>query len=337
MQSLRHRLTLGFLAFVWAVLLLRIFILTIKTNDYFEQLALRNMTKKEILVPTRGLIMDRRHELLAINELGFSISLAPSLKKDALQTQLEFLQHYFPTLDIQDALENYQRQNSFYNHNTIPILDFVPYDKMQTLYPKLLLNPQIYITATNKRHYPNNTLASHVIGYLGAADSKDLQSDPKSQYTHTIGKTGLEKQYNDLLQGEMGYKLVSVNALNQELEVLKKQEPKTNNNLILSLDKRLQQRADALFVDKRGALVVMDIHTGEILAAGSYPEYNLNEFIGGISVANWKNLQEDIYNPLLNRFTNGLYPPGSVVKMGSALSFLEYLPITEKTQIPTPA
>ncbi|WP_163555081.1 penicillin-binding protein 2 [Helicobacter suis] len=337
MQSLRHRLTFGFLVLVWAVLLLRIFILTIKTNDYFEQLALRNMTKKEILVPTRGLIMDRRHELLAINKLGFSISLAPSLKKESLQTQLEFLQHYFPTLDIQDALENYQRQNSFYNHNTIPILDFVPYDKMQTLYPKLLLNPQIYITATNKRHYPNNTLASHVIGYLGAADSKDLQSDPKSQYTHTIGKTGLEKQYNDLLQGEMGYKLVSVNALNQELEVLKRQEPKTNNNLILSLDKRLQQRADALFVDKRGALVVMDIHTGEILAAGSYPEYNLNEFIGGISVANWKNLQEDTYNPLLNRFINGLYPPGSVVKMGSALSFLEYLPISEKTEIPTPA
>lgn len=81
MEGVRFRFIFGFLALVWAILLLRIFILTIKTNDYFEQLALRNMTKKEILVPTRGLIMDRNHQLLAMNELGFSISLAPSLKK----------------------------------------------------------------------------------------------------------------------------------------------------------------------------------------------------------------------------------------------------------------
>ncbi|GMB95253.1 Penicillin-binding protein 2 [Helicobacter heilmannii] len=336
MQGLRFRFIFGFLALVWAILLLRIFILTIKTNDYFEQLALRNMTKKEILVPTRGLILDRNHQLLAMNELGFSISLAPALKKSQLQQELEFLARHFPALDTQAAAQNYRHQNSVYNHNAIQILDFIPYEEMQTLYPKLILDPKISISPANKRHYPGNALASHVIGYLGAADMKDMQSDPKSQYTHTTGKTGLEKQYNDFLQGEMGYKLVSVNALNQELKVLEEKQPKTNNDLVLTLDKRLQEKADALFVGKVGAVVVMDAHTGAILAAGSYPEYNLNNFIGGISVAHWKELQDNIYNPLLNRLVNGLYPPGSVVKMGSALSFLEYLPITEQTEVFAP-
>ncbi|WP_104749318.1 penicillin-binding protein 2 [Helicobacter cynogastricus] len=336
MQGLKMRFVLGLLGLVWAVLILKIFILTIKTNDYFEQLALRNMTKKEILVPTRGIIMDRNHELLAINQLGFSIALSPGLKDRVVEDKLEALMRYFPDLDKDDALDNYQKQNSRYNHNAIPILDFVPYAAMQTLYAKLLQIPEISINAANKRHYPNNALASHVIGYLGAADVKDINANPTSQYTHTIGKTGLEKEYNDLLQGELGYKLVSVNALNQELEVLENKEPKTNNDLILSLDKRLQLKADTLFADKRGAIIVMDVHSGEILAAGSYPEYNLNHFIGGISVSEWKNLQDDPGNPLLNRLINGLYPPGSVVKMGTGLSFLENLPMNENTSIATP-
>ncbi|WP_104637423.1 penicillin-binding protein 2 [Helicobacter felis] len=336
MQGFKMRFVMGLLGLVWAVLIFKIFILTIKTNDYFEQLALRNMTKKEILVPTRGIIMDRNHELLAINQLGFSIALAPGLKNSVVEDKLEILERYFPDLDKDDALDNYQKQNSRYNHNAIPILDFVSYPAMQTLYAKLLQIPEISINAANKRHYPNNALASHVIGYLGAADTKDITANPTSQYTHTIGKTGLEKEYNDLLQGELGYKIVSVNALNQELEVLESKEPKTNNNLVLSLDKRLQLKADTLFADKRGAIIVMDVRNGEILAAGSYPEYNLNHFIGGISVSEWKNLQDDPGNPLLNRLINGLYPPGSVVKMGTGLSFLENLPMNENTFISTP-
>ncbi|WP_121022424.1 penicillin-binding protein 2 [Helicobacter vulpis] len=336
MLGLRMRFVLGLLGLVWAVLVFKIFILSIKTNDYFEQLALRNMTKKEILVPTRGIIMDRNRELLAINQLGFSISLAPALKSKALEDKIALLKYYFPDLDKDDALDNYQKQNSRYNHNAIPILDFVPYASMQTLYAKLLQIPDIVIAPTNKRHYPNDALASHVIGYLGAADSNDIAKNPASQYTHTIGKTGLEKEYNALLQGALGYKLVSVNALNQELELLEIKEPKTNNDLILSLDKRLQRKADALFADKRGAIIVMNARSGEILVAGSYPEYNLNNFIGGISVSDWKSLQDDPGNPLLNRVINGLYPPGSVVKMGTALSFLENLPMNENTIIPTP-
>ncbi|MFC3847096.1 penicillin-binding protein 2 [Helicobacter baculiformis] len=336
MQGLRVRFVLGLLGLVWAVLVFKIFILTIKTNDYFEQLALRNMTKKEILVPTRGIIMDRNHELLAINQLGFSVSLSPALKSKVVKEKIALLAHYFPDLDKDDALDNYQKQNSRYNHNAIPILDFVPYSAMQTLYAKLLQIPDIVLAPANKRHYPNNALASHAIGYLGAADTKDIASNPTSQYTHTIGKTGLEKEYNDLLQGELGYKIVSVNALNQELEVLESKEPKTNNDLVLSLDKRLQLKADAFFAHKRGAIIVMDVYSGEILVAGSYPEYNLNDFIGGISVTDWKNLQDDPGNPLLNRLINGLYPPGSVVKMGTGLSFLENLPMNENTIIPTP-
>ncbi|EJB17322.1 penicillin-binding protein 2 [Helicobacter pylori CPY6081] len=207
---------------------------------------------------------------------------------------------------------------------------------MQSLYAKLIQTQGIFALPLDKRYYPNNALASHVLGYVGVASLQDLKDDEENQYSQIVGKTGVEKEYNKLLQGKVGYKIMRVNALNQELATLEVVPPSTNNHLQLSLDKRLQKEADKLFENKRGAILVMDAENGELLVAGSYPEYNLNDFVGGISQDKWQKLQDDIYNPLLNRFANALYPPGSVVKMGVGLSFLENLNITENTTIPTP-
>ncbi|MFT2775873.1 penicillin-binding protein 2, partial [Helicobacter pylori] len=207
---------------------------------------------------------------------------------------------------------------------------------MQPLYAKLIQTQGIFALPLDKRYYPNNALASHVLGYVGVASLQDLKDDEENQYSQIVGKTGVEKEYNKLLQGKVGYKIMRVNALNQELATLEVVPPSTNNHLQLSLDKRLQKEADKLFENKRGAILVMDAENGELLVAGSYPEYNLNDFVGGISQDKWQKLQDDIYNPLLNRFANALYPPGSVVKMGVGLSFLENLNITENTTIPTP-
>ncbi|WP_104745058.1 penicillin-binding protein 2 [Helicobacter acinonychis] len=336
MKNLRYNLLLfGFMA-VWGLLALNLFILSVKNQTYYEKLAERNMTKKEFLIPTRGNIIDRNHEFLALNELVFGVFLPSRLKQKELLEKIEIIQKFFPNFSKETLLNNYQKENSLYNHNLIKVVGFIPYATMQSLYAKLIQIQGIFVRPLDKRYYPNNALASHVLGYVGMASLQDLKDDEENQYSQIVGKTGIEKEYNKLLQGKVGYKIMQVNALNQELATLEVMPPSTNNHLQLSLDKRLQEEADKLFENKRGAILVMNAENGELLVAGSYPEYNLNDFVGGISQDKWQKLQDDIYNPLLNRFANALYPPGSVVKMGVGLSFLENLNITENTTIPTP-
>ncbi len=336
MKNLRYKLLLFVFIGFWGLLVLNLFILSVKNQEYYEKLAERNMTKKEFLVPTRGNITDRNHEFLAINELVFGVFLPSGLKQKELLEKIEIIQKFFPNFSKETLLNNYQKENSLYNHNLIKVVGFIPYAAMQPLYTKLIQTQGIFALPLDKRYYPNNALASHVLGYVGVASLQDLKDDEENQYSQIVGKTGVEKEYNKLLQGKVGYKIMRVNALNQELATLEVVPPSTNNHLQLSLDKRLQKEADKLFENKRGAILVMDAENGELLVAGSYPEYNLNDFVGGISQDKWQKLQDDIYNPLLNRFANALYPPGSVVKMGVGLSFLENLNITENTTIPTP-
>ncbi len=336
MKNLRYKLLLFVFIGFWGLLVLNLFILSVKNQEYYEKLAERNMTKKEFLVPTRGDITDRNDEFLATNELVFGVFLPSGLKQKELLEKIEVIQKFFPNFSKEVLLNNYQKENSLYNHNLIKVVGFIPYAAMQPLYTKLIQTQGIFALPLDKRYYPNNALASHVLGYVGVASLQDLKDDEENQYSQIVGKTGIEKEYNKLLQGKVGYKIMRVNALNQELATLEVVLPSTNNHLQLSLDKRLQKEADKLFESKRGAILVMDAENGELLVAGSYPEYNLNDFVGGISQDKWQKLQDDIYNPLLNRFANALYPPGSVVKMGVGLSFLENLHITENTTIPTP-
>ncbi len=337
MKNLRYKLLLFVFIGFWGLLVLNLFILSVKNQEYYEKLAERNMTKKEFLVPTRGNITDRNHEFLAINELVFGVFLPSGLKQKELLEKIGIIQKFFPNFSKETLLNNYQKENSFYNHNLIKVVGFIPYITMQPLYAKLIQTQGIFVLPLDKRYYPNNALASHVLGYVGVASLQDLKDDEENQYSQIVGKTGVEKEYNKLLQGKVGYKIMRVNALNQELATLEVVPPSTNNHLQLSLDKRLQKEADKLFENKRGAILVMDAENGELLVAGSYPEYNLNDFVGGISQDKWQKLQDDIYSPLLNRFANALYPPGSVVKMGVGLSFLENLNITENTTISTPS
>lgn len=336
MKNLRYKLLLFVFIGFWGLLVLNLFILSVKNQEYYEKLAERNMTKKEFLVPTRGDITDRNDEFLATNELVFGVFLPSRLKQKELLEKIGIIQTFFPNFSKETLLNNYQKENSLYNHNLIKVVGFIPYATMQPLYAKLIQTQGIFALPLDKRYYPNNALASHVLGYVGVASLQDLKDDEENQYSQIVGKTGIEKEYNKLLQGKVGYKIMRVNALNQELATLEVVPPSTNNHLQLSLDKRLQKEADKLFENKRGAILVMDAENGELLVAGSYPEYNLNDFVGGISQDKWQKLQDDIYNPLLNRFANALYPPGSVVKMGVGLSFLENLNITENTTIPTP-
>ncbi len=335
--SLQYKIVLFIFAIVWILIILKLFIITIKQSEHYEQVAKRNMFKQEVLVPARGLIYDRNQVPLAVNELLFSISLEPLLKDKDLQEAVEKIIENLQGQERDTLIQTYKRQNSAYNHDPIKVIEYVTYDEIQQAYAALIQEDNIYVYPVFRRFYPYNELASHIIGYVGVADKNDIFYNPISKYTQIIGKEGIEKQYNSILQGQLSYRNSVVNAYNQKISQDEEDKPQIQNNITLTIDAKLQKAIDEEYADRVGSVGVMNVKNGEILAAGSYPEYNLNDFSGGISVAKWNALTENVSTPLINRFVSGQYPPGSVIKMGVAMAILEYGGVDEYTKINTPA
>ncbi|EMO1676406.1 penicillin-binding protein 2 [Campylobacter jejuni] len=333
---MRMRLVVGFILLFFIFLLSRVYYLSIKSNVYYEELAKQNAIKTEFLPPVRGQITDRNGTLLAINDLGFSISIKPYLSikksnKGILDKELSELTNLFPDLNASKLAEIYKRNDSYYNQDFIKVVDFIPYDEIIPHYLELNLNKTIKIDPVVKRKYPFGKLASHIIGYVGKANLQDVQENEIAKLSNYTGKSGIERYYNDILQGEKGTRVYKVNALNQEVEQLS-YTPAMSNDIELTIDIELQSYLTSLFEGNAGAAIIMNVNDGSILAAGSFPEYDLNPFVTGISFKDWDELSNSLDHPFTNKLINGYYPPGSVVKMGVGLSFLNSKNISPSTQ-----
>ncbi|EOH4354302.1 TPA: penicillin-binding protein 2 [Campylobacter jejuni] len=333
---MRMRLVVGFILLFFIFLLSRVYYLSIKSNVYYEELAKQNAIKTEFLPPVRGQITDRNGTLLAINDLGFSISIKPYLSikksnKGILDKELSELTNLFPDLNASKLAEIYKRNDSYYNQDFIKVVDFIPYDEIIPHYSELNLNKTIKIDPVVKRKYPFGKLASHIIGYVGKANLQDVQENEIAKLSDYTGKSGIERYYNDILQGEKGTRVYKVNALNQEVEQLS-YTPAMSNDIELTIDIELQSYLTSLFEGNAGAAIIMNVNDGSILAAGSFPEYDLNPFVTGISFKDWDELSNSLDHPFTNKLINGYYPPGSVVKMGVGLSFLNSKNISPSTQ-----
>ncbi|ECP8855269.1 penicillin-binding protein 2 [Campylobacter jejuni] len=333
---MRMRLVVGFILLFFIFLLSRVYYLSIKSNVYYEELAKQNAIKTEFLAPVRGQITDRNGTLLAINDLGFSISIKPYLSikksnKGILDKELSELTNLFPDLNASKLAEIYKRNDSYYNQDFIKVVDFIPYDEIIPHYSELNLNKTIKIDPVVKRKYPFGKLASHIIGYIGKANLQDVQENEIAKLSNYTGKSGIERYYNDILQGEKGTRVYKVNALNQEVEQLS-YIPAKSNDIELTIDIELQSYLTSLFEGNAGAAIIMNVNDGSILAAGSFPEYDLNPFVTGISFKDWDELSNSLDHPFTNKLINGYYPPGSVVKMGVGLSFLNSKNISPSTQ-----
>ncbi|MDO4674407.1 penicillin-binding protein 2, partial [Campylobacter sp.] len=332
---MRMRFVVAFIFLFFVLLLSRIYYLSIKSNVYYEELARQNSIKTDYIAPIRGQILDRNGTILAMNDLGFSIKIKPylSIKKSnhgILEAELDRLTAFFPDLNATLMARNYKRNDSYYKQDFIEVVDFINYDAMMRHFSQLNLNKNLRIEPTVRRKYPYGKLASHIIGYTQKANLQDVSENEIAKLTNHTGKSGIERYYNELLQGQRGERVYKVNAFNQVLEELSYTPPRSQN-LQLSLDMSLQSFLSELFADNTGAAVIMDARSGEILAAGSFPEYDLNPFVQGISTKKWKELLENLDHPFTNRLVNANYPPGSVVKMGVALSFLNSKAINPST------
>ncbi|MDY0265503.1 MAG: penicillin-binding protein 2 [Epsilonproteobacteria bacterium] len=333
---MRIKIVLGFFFIVWTVLLVRVYYISIKSNAYYEEIAKQNAVKVDELAPLRGVILDRNLKPLSVNRLGFSIGIKPRLslksQRNVLDEEIAFLASLLTDFSVKEMTKEYLRTDSAYNHDYVDVIPFIPYDKLIPHFARIAQHENLRIQIASKRHYPYGNLASHVIGYVGRANTQDVAEDATAKLVGFSGKTGIEKYYNAVLQGVKGEKRTKVTAFNQEIEVVSKTLP-TSNDLVLSLDLELQQYITTLFGDDSGAVVVMNVQNGAILAAASFPEYDLNKFVNGISQEEWSLLANDLNHPFTNKLVNGLYPPGSIVKMGVGMAMLNTGIITPSTMI----
>ncbi len=325
---MKLKIVIAFFALVWLVLLVRIYQLTVKSNTYYETLATQNIVKKEWILPVRGEILDRHGKPLAINKIGFKIlvdaHLSPKKRRPQLAMALNQIKRDFPDLNTSKLLKRYLKTDSPYRHEPIVVVRFVPYEKMLPHYTELSRRAHLKIEPTTKRYYPYGPMTAHIVGYVGKANEKDLTGDSVVGLTGIAGKSGLEKFYNRFLEGELGYKKIKVSAFNQQIAILETVPPKEDRNIRLHLDMQLQDFISKLFESQHrsGAVVVMRTD-GAILSAGSYPAFDPNEFVSGISRSEWKRIIENLNHPFTNKLIHGLYPPGSVIKPGVALALVD--------------
>jgi penicillin-binding protein 2 len=323
---MRVKLIIYFVISVCLLLLIRVYYLSIKSNTYYEELSKKNYIKTKYKVAPRGAILDRNGKILAQNKIGFSILIKPHMRKIKYKKDLEKVLHkineYFPKYTYKKLYKEYKKNDSIYKHNYITVVDHISYDDFFPHYAKFSTNEFIQIESSGKRYYPYKDVAAHILGYTGKVNKKDILKDKDKIHYKSIGRSGLERYYNDTLQGTLGKKQVKVNALYNVVEELNETKSKSED-IKISIDIDLQSYIHNLFKDKAGAVIVMDIKTGEILSAGSFPEFDNNIFVNGVSYKKWQEIITDLNHPFTNKLVNGLYPPGSTIKMGTAMSMLD--------------
>ena len=201
----------------------------------------------------------------------------------------------------------------------------------------MLLNapdlPGVIIDEGLSRFYPYQEMFAHVIGYVSAVSETDVKDEPLLEVPgFKIGKSGIERLYEKELRGKSGNLKLEVNALGRIMKEIERVDGIPGNRIDLSLDLRLQQKAYELLGEESGAIVMIKVDTGEILAFASAPSFDPNMFTGGLSVEDWKMLSSDEKKPLLNKAVSGLYSPGSTFKMVVALAGLESGLIARQTR-----
>ncbi|WP_162166683.1 penicillin-binding protein 2 [Campylobacter fetus] len=331
---MRMRIVYAILILVWTILLVRIYYLSIKSNEYYEEIAEKNAIKTELIAPVRGQVFDIKGKPLAVNRLGFSVLVKPHLRKNekVLDEEINILTHTFTDLNATKLKKDYLKNDSPYNQDFVEVIEFIDYDSMIPHFAKLSLRENIMIKPASKRHYPFNDLASHVIGYVGRANQKDVETDELTKLTNYTGRSGVERYYNQILQGNAGERKTKVTALNQEVEEVSYTSA-TSKDITLTLESELQQYVAEMFNKDSGAVVVMSLKDGAILAAGSFPEYDLNPFVTGITQKEWDAIINNLDHPFTNKLVNSLYPPGSVVKMAMGMAFFDSGKIDPTTKI----
>lgn len=337
------RLLVAFILIVifFSILLARFFYLQVTQHNEFSGQASSNRITLIPTPPVRGEIVDINGVPLAKNYPVFSLEVIPSRIEGKMEDVIEALKKY---VDITPTdLKRFKKyRESYRKFENIPLKLRLTDEEAARLSVHLREFKGVEVNSRTFREYPYGKLTSHFLGYIGRISDKDKEMLEEEGLTALyrgsthIGKSGLEKYYEHQLHGIPGYQEVEKDAYGNIVHVLKNVPSKMGQTLRLGMDIRMQQEADRILGDRRGALVAINPQDGTVLAFVSKPSFDPNLFIDGIDSDTWKMLNDDWKKPLINRVTQGLYPPGSTFKPFMGMALLESGKITQNTIIPAP-
>ncbi len=318
----RATLLSGGMMLLSAALIGRMYYLQVTNRSQYELLAEKNRISMRLLAPKRGEIIDRYGRPLATSIIDYRVNVIPE-ETESLQKTLNTLSQYIPISPRENnrIVKAAERQRSFLPINVAHNLDWKTFSKINVNMPEL---PGIQPDIGTTRHYPQKELTAHIVGYVGSVSKEELNGDPLLELPEfKIGKNGIEKVFDEKLRGSAGNSKVEVNVLGRVIRELSRQDSISGDTSRLTIDIDLQKFVANRVRDESAGIVVMDVHTGEILSIASTPSFDPNDFNNGISQKKWDILRGDIRKPLLNKAVSGQYSPGSTFKMIVALAALE--------------
>ena len=308
--------------FLLFIIIFRLYYLQVYLADKYQTLADENRISTRLLVPPRGIIYDRHQNMLAGNRQNFQALMVAEQAPNVDKT-LDAFKKIMPLSEEEEKriYRDLRRNRSFV---PIRIKDNLSWEQVT----QILLNapdlPGVIIDEGLSRYYPYGETFAHVIGYVSAVGDDDVKDDPLLEVPgFKIGKSGIERLYEKELRGKSGNLKLEVNAVGRIMKEIERVDGVSGNKVDLSLDLRLQQKAYELLGEESGAVVMMNVNTGEVLAFASAPAFDPNMFTAGLSAKDWNELSANEKNPLLNKTVSGMYSPGSTFKMIVGLAALE--------------
>ncbi len=329
----RFALFTGIIITLVGIIALRLWFLQIIRGEEFKRLSENNRIRLETIPPCRGQIYDRNGVLVVDNRPSFNLC----VESEDIRNKDNLIFHLSRLLgceisEIRDKIDNSQNRPPF---KPICIKKDLSWAELSLIKIHKLDLPGVIIEVEPTRNYPLGQFASHLIGYVGEIDERELKSAkfPNNEMGDFIGKGGVERRWHNYLDGIRGGRQLEVDVLGRNLKVLGETNPHPGKNLFLTLDHRLQKLAEDLFKGRAGSIIAMNPKNGEILALASSPSFDPNAFARGITFDEWESLITDPLHPLENKAFQGQYPPGSVFKVVVAVAALEERVLSLNTQI----
>jgi penicillin-binding protein 2 len=333
--GLRRRFIVSSLiiAAIFCILALRLWYLQILGVAHYRSLSERNRIRYIAIQAPRGEIFDRHGNLLVDNRPAFTVS--------ALRQEVGDREQLFESLgklleiEPQQLEERWQAGQGLPRYRPIPLIEDIGRQAMEKVQENSVDLPGILVEVKPFRAYPYGKAGAHLFGYLGEVTEEELAQPAYVSYRsgELVGKTALERMFEDKLRGIDGQKRIEVNVRGRELRQVTTRDPLPGQRVYLTIDLKLQLAAEKALADKSGAVVVLDVNDGEILAMASSPTFDPAWFARGISSEEWRELSENTQHPMTNKAVRGQYPPGSTFKMAVALAALEAGTVTPSTRI----
>jgi len=322
-----------FVLFALLLIIVRLIFLQVDSYQHYTELSKQNHQKRIPIPPPRGLIYDRHGVVLADNHVEYVLE----AKRDDVDNMDDSLKRLMQLLPItsQDVTKFKQKLRVNTRFQPVVLRKNMTEKEIAVFSVNRSRFQGFRVSVRTQRNYPLGSAASHVIGYVGRIDKEDQKKLDKNNYSGTthVGKSGIEKFYEDRLHGKAGYELTEVDAHGEPQLITDEKAPIAGEDIFLTLDLELQLKAEELLAEHNGAMVAIDPRNGEILAMASMPTYDPNLFVNGISYSNYNSLRDDPNRPLYNRALQGAYPPGSTIKPMLAFSGLNAGVVTPSSTI----